>query len=147
MRRRDNGNVPLYVDNADDPTWLVRFGEGMRAVCNRDHVVAATCPFCLGGPSTSAATLRDDRIRLVEAIEVYRPVVVRDGYNAVGDDGYHTGEGYDDGIPGTLRFECHHQPPDADGQPRWCGARWAVPAWWMQAVDWDSIGRPDMLES
>jgi hypothetical protein len=94
------------VTDPDNPEWFVRLGEGLRAISNRDPLVAATCPFCGNHPGNE-----DHEIRMVEAIETYRPVVTRERArnpehypegHLVAYHGYDTGEGYDDGYPGSA---------------------------------------------
>lgn len=139
--------TPDYVDNPDNPAWLVRFGEGLRAVCNTDPLIAATCPFCGQQPTAhNPKDHRSDRVRIVESIECYRPVVFRGG-RVIGDDGYHTGEGYDDGVHGSQRFECCNPIALVDGGRRvYCGERWVIPRWLWDDIRWDSIGRTRILE-
>lgn len=134
----------LHIGGCDDPRNLTRIGVGLRAVSNRDPLVAATCPCCGHRPGDGL----EGEVRLVEAIETYRPVVLaKPGEDSVlvADNGYETGEGYDDGVPGTMVFECHGCP---DG--KWCGERWEAPGWlfaWDATDVHDGAAPPIVYES
>jgi hypothetical protein len=63
------------------------------------------CPHC-GYTDSTVRGEGGPGFALLEDITVSRAVQgIRDGQLAV-DSTYHTGAGYDEGLPGTLRLEC-----------------------------------------
>lgn len=60
----------------------------------------------------------------IEAIEVRRHVLSADSGLFYMEGGYSTGEGYDDGIPGSEYLQCHHQGPT---DKFWCAAEFNLP--------------------
>jgi hypothetical protein len=88
------------------------------------------CPHC-GYAGTVAAGARGgagadecDGFYLLEDITVYRFVKGLRGGKLRVDGLYHTGDGYDEGVPGSLRLEC-----------RQCLTEFPLPA--GMEIDWE----------
>lgn len=115
-------------ENGEDPSEYLAARASLRderkGACEGEHIGKIMCPKCKNDDST--------KFRYVEQIEAHRQVTGISGGVVLVESRYATGEGYDDGIPGTEYFECHN----LDDRGHECLHRIPVPEFVKAKIDW-----------